>query len=178
MSTHACDVWNRTGELYYADVFTACLHLPLSRRFWRSTFFPLSHRKGNDEVHSWKACNLMLDLGYLSKKKSICFLSELNLWVIITGKNCYNGWLGSTFYTTGFFGPLFVMVNGFPNYLYLKLCQIFIIRPQTTWTLPEQKRAERNQKWKQNAFGFPAGERCTMFLPQRTKKLRATLSKI
>lgn len=37
------------------------------------------------------------------------------------------------------------MVNGFPNYLYLKLCQIFIIRPQTTWTLPAQKRAEMNE---------------------------------
>lgn len=31
-----------------------------------------------------------------------------------------------------FFCLLFVMVNGFPNYLYLKLCQIFIIRHQTT----------------------------------------------
>lgn len=175
MSTQACDMWKCTRGFYCVDV----LHLPLKCRFSRVTFFFLSHKKANDEVHSWKSCNLMLDLGYLSKKKAICFLSELNLWIIIAGKNCYNGQLGSTFSTTVFFfGPLFVMVNGFPNYFYLKLCQIFIIRHQTTWTLPTQKRAEMNQEWKQSAFSFLPEERWTTFLPQRTKKLRATDSKI
>lgn len=143
-----CDVWKCAWGHYFPDIFTACLHLSLSHRCLRVTFFFLSQ---NDEAHSWISCNLMLDLRYLNKDH-ICFVNELNLWVIIAAKICSNGHLEVHSLEQLFFGPLFVMVNGFSNCFYLKLCQIFIIRSQTTWTLLPQKRAEMNQKWKQSTL--------------------------